>query len=394
MAVAAPVHVPPNTPEAIAFTHQGELIWIGLHLLTVAVAAAVLFSGLGARVRAALDRTTGGRSYPALVLFACIYLIADTALSLPLRWVDAARWAQWVRLGFRAPDPAAWLGGQAASLALGCAAIAALIWIPGWLMRRRPRTWWLWLTAVAVPAFAAGLVLWQVVLLPLTTSFEPLKDGALTARIEAMTARCGAGRPPVLVGGDDETVVGLGPTSRILVPPWSLQMQTPDQFVSGVAHELKHYRMGDNWLALGVVAALVLMGALLVHGLGNAAIRRWGPRLGLKSLDDPAAIPLIVLILAIAWPLAGLPVYNAIQRHAEHEADRFALEATRDNRAFSEWQATVATQPWRMVEEDAFTRIFLDNHPSAGERIRFGNDYRPWAHGQPGVYDRVCEPPA
>jgi Zn-dependent protease with chaperone function len=394
MAVAAPVPVPPNTPEAIAFTHQGELIWVGLHLLTVAVAAALLFSGLGARVRATLDRITGARSYPTLVLFACTYLIADTALSLPLRWIDAARWSQWARLGFKAPDPAAWFTGRAASLALECAAVAALIWIPYALMRRRPRTWWLWLTAVGVPALVAGLLLWQVVLLPLTTRFEPLGDSALSARIDAIAARCGAGRPPVLVGGDDETVVGLGPSSRILIPPWLLKQQTPDQFVSGVAHELKHYRMGDNWLALGVVAALVLIGALLVHVFANAAVSRWGPRLGLRSLDDPATLPLIVLVLAIAWPLAGLPAFNAIQRHVEHEADRFALEVTRDNRALSESQATVARQPWRMVDEDAFTRIFLDNHPSAGERIRFGNDYRPWEHGQPGVYDRVCAPPA
>jgi STE24 endopeptidase len=197
----------------------------------------------------------------------------------------------------------------------------------------------------------------------------------------------------VLVGGNDETVVGLGPASRILIPPWSLKLQTPDQFVVGVAHELKHYRMGDNWLALATVAALILAGAVLVHLAGNAVIRRRGERMGLKSLHDPAALPLIALILAIAWPLAGLPALNAIQRHAEHEADRFALEVTRDNRAFSQWQATVATQPWRMVEEDVFTRLFLDNHPSAAERIRFGNDYRPWERGQPGVYDKVCAPP-
>ena len=190
------------------------------------------------------------------------------------------------------------------------------------------------------------------------------------------------------------TVVGLGPTTRILVAPWALKLQAPRQLITTIAHELKHDLMGDNWLALGVVGALMLAGALLVQVLGGLSIRLWGPRMGLTSLHDPAALPLMALILALSWSLAGLPVFNAVQKHAEHEADRFALEATHDNRAFSEAQTTAAGLPWKMNEEDWFTSAFLDNHPSQADRVRFGNSYRPWAHRQRGVYDGVCKPAA
>ncbi len=152
--------------------------------------------------------------------------------------------------------------------------------------------------------------------------------------------------------------------------------------------------MGDNWLALGLVGALMLAGALLVQVVGGLAIRIWGPRLGLASLHDPAALALIALILALSWSVAGLPIFNAVQKHAEHEADLFALEATHDNRALSEWQAKAGSLPWKMNEEDWVTSVFLDNHPSQADRVRFGNSYRPWAHGQRGVYDGVCKPGA
>jgi Zn-dependent protease with chaperone function len=99
----------------------------------------------------------------------------------------------------------------------------------------------------------------------------------------------------------------------------------------------------------------------------------------------------MVLILSLAWALAGLPVFNAVQKHAEHEADRFSLEVTRDNRAFSQTQAEVARQPWRMNEEDWITSVFFDTHPSQADRVRFGDSYRPWELGRPGVYDRVCK---
>jgi hypothetical protein len=190
MAVASLVSVPPNTPQAVAFTHQGELIWIGLHLFAVAVAAVFLLTGLGVRLRTALDRVTSGRGYPALVLFAWAYLVADAGIALPLRWIDAARWARWASFGVKAPELAGWLAGQAVGLVILCAASAVLLWVPYGLMARRPRTWWLWLTAIAAPALAAGLVLWQTILLPMATRSEPLGDPALTARIEAMAARC------------------------------------------------------------------------------------------------------------------------------------------------------------------------------------------------------------
>jgi STE24 endopeptidase len=186
--------------------------------------------------------------------------------------------------------------------------------------------------------------------------------------------------------------VGFGPWSRILVAPWALKAQTHAQLLTTLAHELKHDRMGDNWLAIAVVGGLMLAGFLLVQLGGGLALKLWGARFGIASLRQPAALPLMVLVLVLSWDVAGLPLFNAIQKHAEHEADRFGLEATRDNRAFSEWQAILP--PWKVAEEGWITGAWFDNHPSQADRVRFGNAYRPWAEGRPGVYDRVCKPPA
>ncbi len=387
-----PVPLPVNTPAAVAFTHEGELIWAGLQLIPVALALLLLFTGLGARWRNALERLTGRRGYLAYVLFACSWLVLTWAATAPLHWLDAARWVRW-GADFT-PHPGSWLAGQAATLAVMLALAAALLWVPRLLIARLPRLWWLALTAIIVPLLTAGLVLFQVAVMPMTTRFEPLKDPALVADVQAMASRCGLGPVAVFVGGDDTTVVGLGPTSRILISRRALDAETPAQVRGVLAHELKHYRMGDNWLAIAVVGALILAGLFLVQVLGRAAIKRWSGRFGFTSLADPAALPLIALILTLAWALAGLPIFNAVQRHAELEADRFALELTRDNDAIASWQASVAKAPWRMVDYDWTFRIFFATHPSDVERIRLANSYRPWAEGKPGAYDRVCRPPA
>jgi Zn-dependent protease with chaperone function len=388
-----PVPIPGNTAAAVQFANQGELIWLGLQLIAVAVPLAFLATGWGGRLRAGLDRGTGGRRWLTLILFAWIFLAAETAASAPLHYLDEVwRWERWRAYGFPPPEAAGWWLGQILRFLATGALATALLWLPFRLIARRPRWWPFILTGIALPLMTAGLVFSQVVLMPATTRFEPMQDRQLFARIEDMAQRCGAGAVPVLIGGNDTTVVGLGGSSRILIGSFDLKLQSRRQVLTTVAHELKHYRMGDNWLAMAVVGALMLAGALLVQLAGSGTVRLWGPRLGISTLYDPAALPLMALILAVAWTLAGLPLYNAVQKHAEHEADRFALELTHDNRAFAEWQARAGSLPWRINQEDWITALFLDNHPSQADRVRFGNSYRPWAAGRPGVYDRVCKP--
>ena len=390
-----PVPIPTDSPTALAFAHEGELLFLGLQLVAAAVPLIFLATGWGGRLRARIERLTGRRPWLTLTLFAWAFLAVQTAALLPLLYLrDVARWERFAAIGFPPPPIGGWLTSQAASLAMTALLAAALLWIPFRLIARRPKAWPFLFTAVALPALTGALVLWQVVLMPMTTAFRPIQDPAVAARVHALAERCRAGAIPVLVGGSDTTAVGLGPTSRILVGAIEMKIETPDQLMTTLAHELKHQLMGDNWLAIGLVGALMLAGALLVQLLGGAAIRLWGPRMGIVSLHDPAALPLIVLILTLGWGFGGLPIFNAVQKHVEIEADRFALEVTHDNRAFSEWQARAGSLPWRMNEEDWFTSTFLDNHPSQADRVRFGDSYRPWALGKHGRYDGVCNPSA
>jgi STE24 endopeptidase len=390
------VPVPANAPGAELFSQQADLIWIGLQLVTVAVALAFLPTGAGARLRSALQRLTGGDPYWTLTLFAGACLVVWRTVSLPLEYyAQVGHWNAWgfpALTGFPKTSFGTWLVGYMLQLAVTLAAVMLLLWIPFVLIARAPRLWWLWLTAIAVPVLTIVLVTVQVVITPMTTRLEPLVDPGLNAQIHAMAERCGAGRIPVFIGGNDETVVGLGPTSRILISRDALTAQTRAELLTTLAHELKHYRMGDNWLAIGTVGGLILAGALLVQVLGAAVTRRWGGRFGFASLADPAALPLMVLILTLAWALAGRPIFNAVQRHVEVEADRFALEVTHDNHAFATRQAAAAKAPWRMNDYDPFFEVFMATHPSQADRDRMGDSYRPWERGQPGVYDKVCRP--
>jgi Zn-dependent protease with chaperone function len=384
----AKVAPPVNAPGAVTFTHEGELIWLALQLVPIALAAAWLFTGASARLAGVFERMAGGRRYRVIVLMGWTWLVTTGLVSLPLQAFDHARWAAWgIPLGWPA-----WLAGQGVQLAAGLVVVTLLLWAPFALIRRAPRLWPWWAALAVTPAVAAGLVAMQVLVQPMLTSYRPLEDRGLKVAIQSMAERCGAGPVPVFIGGNDETVVGLGPTSRILISPDALRTQTRAELMTTLAHELKHFRMGDNWLAIGVVGTLILAGGLLVQRLGGSAIRAFGARFGFDSLADPASLPLIVLILTASWAIAGLPIFNAVQRHVELEADRFALEVTHDNRALAERQAAAGMLPWHMNVYDEPFRIWFANHPSQSERVKLADHYAPWTGGRPGRYDKVCRP--
>jgi Zn-dependent protease with chaperone function len=253
------------------------------------------------------------------------------------------------------------------------------------LLRASPRWWWLWSAAALVPVAFAVLVALPVFVAPLTTEYGPLPDKALAAKIEALAVRCGVGGIPVFIGGDDDTVVGLGPTNRIVLEADIAKHETPEQITFTVGHELKHYVMGDNWKALAIIAAMLLAGLFLVHILGRPAAR-W---LKLDGLSDPAALPLVILIATLLW-LAVLPAFNWEARRIEFEADRFGLELTHENHAAAELFAGWARSDRATPQFDVFFRLFRQTHPSLAERIAFANMYKPWETGEALVYGDVC----
>jgi STE24 endopeptidase len=236
----------------------------------------------------------------------------------------------------------------------------------------------------------------QVWIRPMTSEIVPLVEGPLKARFDAIAARCGLDAVPVFVGGQDNTVIGAGPLRRILISKYELDhaATAEGEVVSTFSHELEHYRSADPELALALVGVLFVLGAFAVHALGGAAIRRWGTRFGFSTLADPAALPLMFAILIPYWVFGAQPALNAVQRHVEWQADRFALEVTRDNRSrASQLARELTTTSWRLHEYYAFFEIFQATHPSDADRVRVALTHQPWTTGRAGELSEQCEPP-
>ncbi len=381
--------IPVNAPRIVEFWQQRDLIWLAIRVIVLAVPLALLLTGWGTKLKDACARLVGGNKFLTLPLFGAAFVGLMVLILTPIGLYHDVIHPQM----FNAPvsGAAEWLAERGVILVVQVVAAALLLWIPFAMIRRFPRFWWAPMSALLLLVVAVVVIGEQVVIRPMTTDYRPMTESALKARVDDLLARCSAEDTPILIGGDDATVVGLGPTARILLPEGFPEERTEDQALTTIAHEMKHYLLHDNWLAFGVVGGLLLGGTLLVHLIGGLAIRLWGGRFGFESLGDPAALPLIAAILFAGWGFLGQPAFNAAQKWAEWDADRFSLEATHLNYAQGTWHGGSARE---INDYYRFFGIWRANHPSNVARVSLANTYKPWETGARLKFANVCEPPS
>jgi Zn-dependent protease with chaperone function len=109
-------------------------------------------------------------------------------------------------------------------------------------------------------------------------------------------------------------------------------------------------------------------------------VRRYRKRFRFEHVSDVASLPLLLLVAGILGFLIQ-PLQMAFGRYREHEADRFALEITRDNYAGATAFVELARTNLGNPDPGPLFRLFRASHPVPADRIEFANDYRPWETG-------------
>jgi Zn-dependent protease with chaperone function len=296
------------------------------------------------------------------------------------------------------PDLIPWAAGQVVPLA-SLVGIAALFgWIVFALIRWSPKRWWAW-SSGAVSILAVGQLALQPVVSDLRSNmYVPIQVSEYSHwqdRLEAIASRAGRSDVPIVVWQTTDqhfcriqnSVVGLGPTRRVVLADQIFSKWDAGQVEAAFAHELKHYLFDNTWIPAALIVLLSVSGGAFVYMIGNLVCRRLGQHMRFYSLGQPAAFPLILLLIQV-YILAVTPAFNLTAQYVELEADRFALEVTKNNEARARVSADQCGRLW-LPEDTLFARLYLHTHPSVAKRIRLANEYSPWDTGGQLVYGDV-----
>jgi Zn-dependent protease with chaperone function len=389
------VPVPEPTEQALSYHRSGNVLWVVTTLWGLLIPSLFLFTGLSARMRT--WATTIGRKWLFViaaywVIFSVITFVIDLPLSYYIGFVRQHAY------GLSNQTFGKWAGDEAKTLMVTVVMGALFLWVPYLLLRMSPRRWWLYTGILAVPFIVLVALIQPIWIDPLFNRFGPMKDQALETSILALADRAGIEGSRVFeVAKSEDTkavnayVAGVGGTKRIVLWDTIIAALDRSELLVVMGHEMGHYVLGHVWKLILFLSTVIMALLYVVHRVVGWTIVRYGHRFGFNELSDVASLPLILVLFSVA-SLVVTPGVLAVQRHFEHEADRFALEITRDNHAAATAFVKLQQENLGVPRPGALYRWWRASHPSLGDRIDFSNDYRPWRDGGPLVYaDRFKE---
>lgn len=241
----------------------------------------------------------------------------------------------------------------------------AVLWAAG-------EWWWLYATAGWLLVTLVLGQLLPVVILPIFYKVTKLDDVPLLERLRGLAAGTGLNVEGVYrlhLSGETKkanaALAGLGRTRRVLLGDTLLEQFSPEEIEVVFAHEVGHHVHRHLPKMIAVQVVLSLAGFWLV----DVVLRWMAPQLGYRDLHDPAALPLLLLVLALFGLLLS-PAQNALSRFFEHQCDRYALDRTRNTSAYR----SAFTKLARLNKSDPDPHplvvwLFYD-HPAIRARLR------------------------
>jgi STE24 endopeptidase len=264
------------------------------------------------------------------------------------------------------------LKGYAVGGVIGLGLLCGLYWVL-WVTGD---WWWLWATAgwLAITLVLGRLL--PIVILPLFYRVTRLDDESLLGRLRRLCDGTGLTVEGVYrLHLSDETrkanaaLAGLGRTRRVLLGDTLLESFTPEEIEVVFAHEVGHHV--HRHLIKGVILGVVL--AVVGFKIVDVVLRGAAEGLGYQGLADPAAMPLVLLVLALFGLLLS-PMQNAISRFFEVQCDRYALARTGFKDAFRSAFAKLARMNKSDPDPNPMVVWFFYDHPPIRERLALADE--------------------
>ncbi|WP_218082007.1 M48 family metallopeptidase [Anthocerotibacter panamensis] len=391
-ALEEPVKVPEPSAQAMRYYHSGNILWIVTIGLGLLVPAVFLFSGFSARIRTWATKL-GRKRYFILVVYLVIFNVLNGLLNSPLDYYSG--YLRPHEYGLSNQSVTKWMQDWLIEQGLSLGGDILLLWIPYLLLAKSPKRWWLYTGLAAVPVAVVGVLIAPIWISPLFNHFGPMKDHALEAKIQILANQAGIEGSRIFEvdkSVDTKTlnayVTGLGDTKRIVLWDTIIARLQERELLFVMGHEMGHYVLGHVFQTLFFAAILLMVSLYGVHRMAWGLVHRFKRYFGFDQLADVASFPLLLLLLNVCL-LVTAPISLGFSRYLEHEADRFGLEITHDNRAAA--AAFVKLQQGNLSNPrpDFLYLFWRSSHPSIGERIDFANTYRPWEKGEPLQYGHL-----
>src|SRR5437899_8186341 len=360
-----------------AYFEGGYWLILWNFLLVAAISIFLLASRISACLRDFAERAA--RFKPLQVtLYVIPYMFLVYVLSFPLNLYEHFYREHQYQLATQSFVP--WFREQLIALGVALIIGTILLIVLYAVFRRAPRTWWIWGTGVAVLFLCAVTFIAPVYIEPLFNTYKPLSNPEIRDPIVAMAR---ANEIPVKqvfeVEASHQTtrvsanVAGFLGTTRIALNDNLLKQCSLPEIREVMAHEMGHYVLNHGAKLITYFGIFILTGFALARTLFETTVKRSGEKWGVRSIADPAGLPLLVVFLS-TFVFVLTPFLNTVVRVTEREADAFGINTSRE----PDGMATVALKlgAYRKLDPTPLEEFIFFDHPSGRARIRMAMDWK------------------
>ncbi len=353
-----------------AYFEGGYWLILWDFLFAAVISLILLSAGWSAAMRNHAERLTRFKPIQTLIYW-IEYLVLTSVLGAPLAIYEGFFRERQYGLATQTFGP--WMSDQVKELAVSAVLGGIIAVLLFGVVRRLQRTWHIWGAIVTMLFLVFVVLIAPVFIVPIFNKTTRLNDPKVTVPILGMARANGIDVKDVFeIDASRQTtrmsanVSGFGKTMRITLNDNLLRRGSLEEIQAVMGHEMGHYVL--NHIYKDMVFFLLVIGAgfALLRWSLEWCLARWGEKWKIRGIGDVAVLPLVVLLGSIFFFLLT-PILNTHTRTAEHEADMFGINASRQPDGFA--QAAIHLGEYRKMSPGPVEEWIFFDHPSGRNRI-------------------------
>lgn len=359
-----------KTARSDAYFEGGYWMILWDFLYGVVVALLILNLRWSARMRDFSERVTRFKPVHTFAYWLQYFLLA-TILFFPLSvYEDYFREHKY---GLATQTFGPWFGDQVKNFAVNLVLLGVLVMLLFGIVRRLPRTWWIWGSVVSILFLMVTIMIAPVYIFPIFNKVTRLNDPKVVDPILSMARANGIpARDVYTIDASRQStrmsanVSGFSKTMRITLNDNLLRRGSPEEIQAVMGHEMGHYVMHHIYKDFLFFAIIFVLGFAYLRMGVEWSLQRWGEKWQIRGIGDTAVLPLVVLLISIAG-FVMTPVLNTWTRTQEYEADMYGLNAARQPDGFA--QGAIHLGEYRKMNPGPVEEWIFFDHPSGHNRI-------------------------
>ncbi|HMB83765.1 MAG TPA: M48 family metallopeptidase [Terriglobales bacterium] len=359
-----------KTARSDAYFEGGYWMILWDFLYGAVVALLLLNLRWSARMRDLAERITRFKPVHTFVYW-LQYLVLTSVLVFPLTvYEDYFREHKY---GLATQTFGPWMGDQMKGLGVGLVLGGLLAMLLFGVVRRFPRTWWVWGAVVTTVFFIFTVLISPVYIVPIFNKVTRLNDPKIVDLILSMARANGIPANDVFqIDASRQTtrmsanVSGFANTMRITLNDNLLRRGSPEEIQAVMGHEMGHYVLNHVYKFIMFFLIVTVLAFAYLRGALDWTLQRWGEKWQIRDVGDTAVLPLVVLLVSI-FGFVITPVMNTFIRTQEYEADMYGLNTSRQ--PDGEAQADIHLGEYRKMNPGPIEEWIFFDHPSGRNRI-------------------------